>query len=286
MAGFFAKLFKGEEAIDDDFYEEVEETLFMGDMGVVATDELVENLKLNVLFRDVRNKSEAKTFMINKIAEIMQLPEDAYAFEQKKSAVLVIGVNGVGKTTTIGKLAKRYSDEGKKVIMAGADTFRAAAADQLKIWSERTGCDMISGKEGSDPGSVVYDAAQAAKARGADILLCDTAGRLHNKKNLMNELAKINKILAAEFADAGQENLVVLDATTGQNALAQAREFKDIMKVDGVILTKMDGTAKGGIAVAITKELGIPVLYTGVGEGAADIVKFDPKAYAEGLFNE
>lgn len=286
MAGFFAKLFKGDQKIDDDFYEEVEETLFMGDMGPLATEELVENLKLNVLFRDVKTKDEAKVHMISKIVEIMQQPEGAYDFEQKKSAVLLIGVNGVGKTTTVGKLAKRYSGEGKKVIMAGADTFRAAAADQLKIWAERTGCDMISGKEGSDPGSVVFDAAKAAKARQADILLCDTAGRLHNKKNLMNELAKIDKILASEFDDAVRENIVILDAATGQNALNQAREFKDIMKVDGVILTKMDGTAKGGIAVAITKELGVPVLYIGVGEGAEDLQKFDPQAYAEGLFNE
>lgn len=286
MAGFFAKLFKGDRKIDDDFYEEVEETLYMGDMGALATEELVENLKLNVLFKDVKTQDEAKTHMINKITEIMQQPEGAYDFEQRKSAVLLIGVNGVGKTTTVGKLAKRYSDEGKKVILAGADTFRAAAADQLKIWSDRTGCYMISGKEGSDPGSVVFDAARAAKARDTDILLCDTAGRLHNKKNLMNELAKIDKILASEFEEAGRENIVILDAATGQNALAQAREFKDIMKVDGVILTKMDGTAKGGIAVAITKELGVPVLYTGVGERAEDLVKFDPHAYAEGLFNE
>lgn len=286
MAGFFAKLFKNDQKIDDDFYEEVEETLYMGDMGAAATEELVENLKLNVLFKDVKTQDQAKSHMISKIAEIMQQPQDAYDFEQKKSAVLLIGVNGVGKTTTVGKLAKRYSGEGKKVILAGADTFRAAAADQLKIWSERTGCYMISGKEGSDPGAVVFDAARAAKAREADILLCDTAGRLHNKKNLMNELAKIDKILASEFDDAVRENIVILDAATGQNALAQAREFKDIMKVDGVILTKMDGTAKGGIAVAITKELGVPVLYTGVGEGADDLVKFDPVAYAEGLFNE
>ena len=249
-------------------------------------EELVENLKLNVLFKDVKTQDQAKEHMINKIAEIMQQPEDAYDFEQRKSAVLLIGVNGVGKTTTVGKLAKRYSREGKKVILAGADTFRAAAADQLQIWSERTGCYMISGKEGSDPGAVVFDAARAAKAREADILLCDTAGRLHNKKNLMNELAKIDKILASEFDDAVRKNIVILDAATGQNALAQAREFKDIMKVDGVILTKMDGTAKGGIAVAITKELGVPVLYTGVGEGADDLMKFDPRAYAEGLFNE
>ena len=286
MAGIFAKLFKGDQKIDDDFYEEVEETLYMGDMGAAATEELVENLKLNVLFKDVKTKDEAKAHMISKIAEIMQQGEDAYDFETRKSAVLLIGVNGVGKTTTVGKLAKRYSNEGRKVILAGADTFRAAAADQLKIWSERTGCYMISGKEGSDPGAVVFDAARAAKARQADILLCDTAGRLHNKKNLMNELAKIDKILASEFEEAGRENIVILDAATGQNALAQAREFKDIMKVDGVILTKMDGTAKGGIAVAITKELGVPVLYTGIGEGADDLVKFDPQSYAEGLFHE
>ncbi|MCQ2512534.1 MAG: signal recognition particle-docking protein FtsY [Lachnospiraceae bacterium] len=284
--GFFSRLFNSGAKIDDDYYEEVEETLFMGDMGVKATEELVESLKLNVLYREVKNQDDAKAFMISKIAEIMTQPEDLYDFENQKSAVLVIGVNGVGKTTSIGKLAKRYSGEGKKVILAGADTFRAAAADQLKIWSERTGCFMVTGNEGSDPGSVVFDAARAAKARGADLMLCDTAGRLHNKKNLMNELAKIDKILAAEFGEAGRTNIIVLDATTGQNALQQAKEFKEIMKVDGVILTKMDGTAKGGIAVAITKELGIPVMYIGVGEGAADLVRFNPQEYAEGLFNE
>ncbi len=284
--GFFSRLFNSGAKIDDDYYEEVEETLFMGDMGVTATEELVESLKLNVLYREVKNQDDAKAFMISKITEIMTQPEGLYDFENQKSAVLVIGVNGVGKTTSIGKLAKRYSDEGKKVILAGADTFRAAAADQLKIWSERTGCFMVTGNEGSDPGSVVFDAARAAKARDADLMLCDTAGRLHNKKNLMNELAKIDKILAAEFGEASRTNIIVLDATTGQNALQQAKEFKEIMKVDGVILTKMDGTAKGGIAVAITKELGIPVMYTGVGEGAADLVRFNPKEYAEGLFNE
>lgn len=286
MAGFFAKLFNNDKKIDDDFYEEMEETLFMGDMGAKATEDLVESLKLNVLYRDVKTKEEAKNFLINKIAEIMAVDEEAYAFENETSAVLVIGVNGVGKTTSIGKLAKKYSANGKKVILAGADTFRAAAADQLKIWAERTGCYMVSGNEGSDPGSVVFDAAKAAKARGADILLCDTAGRLHNKKNLMNELGKIDKILSSEFEGAKRKNIIVLDAATGQNALVQAREFKEVMKVDGVILTKMDGTAKGGIAVAITKELQVPVLYIGVGEAADDLQKFNSRTYAEGLFNE
>ena len=286
MAGFFSKLFKKGKAIDDDFYEEMEETLFMGDMGAQVTEELVENLELNVRFKTVKNQEEAKVHVMNKIKEIMALPAGAYDFEEQNSVVLLIGVNGVGKTTSVGKLAKRYSDRGKKVIMAGADTFRAAAAEQLKIWSERTGCYMVSGKDGQDPGSVIYDATAAAKARGADILLCDTAGRLHNKKNLMNELSKIDKILAGEYGEARRENLIVLDATTGQNALEQARQFKDVMKVDGIILTKMDGTAKGGIAAAITKELGVPVLYMGYGEKAEDLRRFDADAFVEGLFAE
>ncbi len=286
MAGFFSKLFKSGKAIDDDFYDEVEETLFMGDMGASATEELVENLKTHVLFKTVKTQEDAKQHVMNKIKEIMTVPEDAYAFENEKSVVLLIGVNGVGKTTSVGKLAKMYSDRGKKVIMAGADTFRAAAAEQLKIWSDRTGCYMVSGKEGADPGSVIYDATAAAKARGADLLLCDTAGRLHNKKNLMNELGKIDKILAGEYGDARRENLIVLDATTGQNALEQARQFKEVMKVDGIILTKMDGTAKGGIAVAISKEMGVPVLYKGYGEKAEDLRKFNVDDYVEGLFAE
>ena len=286
MAGFFAKLFKNGEAIDDDFYDEVEETLFMGDMGAAATEELVENLKLHVTFKTVKTQDDAKEHVMNKIKEIMTVPEDAYDFENETSVVLLIGVNGVGKTTSVGKLAKMYSDRGKKVIMAGADTFRAAAAEQLKIWADRTGCYMVCGKEGADPGSVIYDATAAAKARGADILLCDTAGRLHNKKNLMSELGKIDKILAGEYGDARRENLIVLDATTGQNALEQARQFKEVMKVDGIVLTKMDGTAKGGIAVAISKEMQVPVLYMGYGEKAEDLRKFDVDAYVEGLFAE
>ncbi len=282
--GFFSNLFDNSKKIDEDFYEEMEETLILGDMGISATEELVENLKLNAQFKEVKNQDEAKEHVMKKIVEIMELPEGVFDFENEKSVVLIIGVNGVGKTTTIGKLANRFKEEGKKVILAGADTFRAAAEEQLKIWSERTRCYMVSGKEGSDPGSVIFDATQAAKARGADILLCDTAGRLHNKKNLMNELGKIDKILASEYSDAKRKNLIVLDATTGQNALQQAKEFKEVMNVDGVILTKLDGTAKGGIAVAIKKELDIPVLYVGVGEGASDIKKFDAAEYAKELF--
>lgn len=286
MAGFFSKLFKHGKAIDEDFYDEVEETLYMGDMGASATEELVENLKTHVLFKTVKTQEDAKAHVMDKIKEIMAVPEGAYDFEEQNSVVILIGVNGVGKTTSVGKLAKMYSDRGKKVIMAGADTFRAAAAEQLKIWSDRTGCYMVYGKEGADPGSVIYDATAAAKARGADILLCDTAGRLHNKKNLMSELGKIDKILAGEYGDARRENLIVLDATTGQNALEQARQFKEVMKVDGIILTKMDGTAKGGIAVAIAKEMGVPVLYMGYGEKAEDLRRFDVDAYVESMFAE
>ncbi len=284
MAGFFSKLFQKGKEINEDFYDEVEETLYTGDMGAAATEELVENLKANVIFKTVKTQEEAKQYMMDKIKEIMLIPEDAYDFENEKSVVLVIGVNGVGKTTSIGKLADRYTREGRKVILAGADTFRAAAGEQLAIWAERTGCYMVSGNEGADPGSVIYDAVAASNARGADILLCDTAGRLHNKKNLMSELAKIDKILAGEYGDAKRENLIVLDATTGQNALEQAKQFKEIMKVDGIILTKMDGTAKGGIAVAIAKELGVPVLYMGLGESVNDLKRFDAEEYVQGMF--
>ena len=279
---FFGTLFKD---IDDDFYDELEEILIMGDMGVVATEELIENLKDSVATnREIKNTEDAKRFLMEDIKRIMRQPSDAYAFEDKNSVVMVIGVNGVGKTTCVGKLANLYNGQRKKVILAGADTFRAAAMDQLKVWSERSGCYMVSGSEGADPGSVVFDAAKAAKARGADILLCDTAGRLHNKKNLMNELAKLDKIIKGELSDFSRQNLIVLDATTGQNALSQAKEFKGIMDIDGIILTKMDGTAKGGIAVAITRELGVPVKYIGIGEGIDDLIRFDPELYVDELF--
>lgn len=285
--GFFSKFFSNLfNYIDEDFYDELEEQLIMGDMGVYATEELIENLKDEVVINKLKTSQEARDFLIKDIKRIMEQPKDAYDFENMKSVVMLIGVNGVGKTTCVGKLAHRYIAEGRKVIMAGADTFRAAAMDQLKVWAERNGCFMVSGNEGADPGSVVFDAARSAKARGADILICDTAGRLHNKKNLMNELAKLDKILAAELGDFKRENLIVLDATTGQNALQQAKEFRDVMHVDGIVLTKLDGTAKGGIAVAITRELGVPVKYVGVGEGINDLKRFDPDEFVEDLFAE
>ena len=284
--GFFSKLFKKGTPITDEFYEEMEEQLILGDMGVQASMELSEALEVNVRFHEVKNQEEAREFMIKRVEEMMKVPEDAYAFEETTSVVMIIGVNGVGKTTTIGKLANIYKNRGKTVILVGADTFRAAAMDQLKIWAERTGCYMVSGNEGQDPGSVIYDGAAAARARHGEIMLCDTAGRLHNKKNLMNELGKIDKILSSEFPNAIRENLIVLDAATGQNALQQAKEFKSIMKVDGIILTKMDGTAKGGIAVAISKELGVPVKFIGAGEGIQDLKRFDAGDYARSLFEE
>ena len=283
--GFFSKLFKKGTPVTDEFYEEMEEQLILGDMGVQPSMELTEALEINVRFKEVKTQEEAKAFLIKRVADMMKVPDDAYDFEKKICVIMVIGVNGVGKTTSIGKLANEYKNRGKTVILVGADTFRAAAMDQLKIWADRTGCYMVSGNEGQDPGSVIYDGAAAAKARHGEIMICDTAGRLHNKKNLMNELSKIDKILTSEFPDAVRENLIVLDATTGQNALAQAKEFKSIMNVDGIILTKLDGTAKGGIAVAISQELGVPVKFIGVGEGVNDLKRFDSQEYAESLFN-
>ena len=283
--GFFARLFSGFSAIDEDFYDELEEQLILGDMGVSVTEELLDHLREEVKAdRKVKTPEDARALIISDLKELMAQPEDAYAFEETNSVVMAIGVNGVGKTTSLGKLAYRYKNKGKKVIIAGADTFRAGAIDQLRVWAERSGCFMVTGNEGADPGSVVFDAAKSAKARGADILLCDTAGRLHNKKNLMNELGKLDKILSGELSDYRRENLIVLDATTGQNALQQAKEFKSVMKVDGMILTKMDGTAKGGIAAAITHEMGVPVKYIGLGEGIEDLCRFDPDSFVEDLF--
>ena len=278
-------VFSGFSAIDDDFYEELEEILIMGDIGVNATTAIVERLKQQVKEKHIKEPSECKQLLIDSIKQQMQVGETAYRFEEETSVVLVIGVNGVGKTTTVGKLAGKLKEQGKKVVIAGADTFRAAAGDQLKEWADRSGVDMIGGTEGADPGSVVYDATAAAKARNADVLLVDTAGRLHNKKNLMNELGKINKILEKEYPQAYRETLVVLDATTGQNALVQAKEFSDVAKISGIVLTKMDGTAKGGIAVAIQAELGVPVKYIGVGETIDDLQKFDPDEFVNALFD-
>ena len=278
-------LFSGFSHIDDDFYEELEEILIMGDLGVRATENIIEDLQRKVKEQHIKEPAECKELLIESIKEQMKVEETAYRFENEKSVVLVIGVNGVGKTTTVGKLAGKLKEQGKKVVIAGADTFRAAAGDQLKEWANRAGVDMIGGAEGADPGADVYDAVAASKARNADVLLVDTAGRLHNKKNLMNELGKINKILESEYPDAYRETLVVLDATTGQNALVQAREFSDVAKISGIVLTKMDGTAKGGIAVAIQSELSVPVKYIGVGETIDDLQKFDSDEFVNALFD-
>ena len=278
-------IFSGFSSIDDDFYEEIEEILIMGDIGVNATEAIIENLKEKVKENKIKDPAECKELLINSIKEQMDVGETAYRFENEKSVVLVIGVNGVGKTTSVGKLAGKLKDQGKKVVLAAADTFRAAAGDQLLEWANRAGVEMIGGQEGADPASIVYDAVAAAKARNADVLLCDTAGRLHNKKNLMEELRKIYKILEREYPEAYLETLVVLDGTTGQNALSQARQFAEVANVNGIILTKLDGTAKGGIAVAIQSELDIPVKYIGVGESIDDLQKFDADAFVNALFD-
>ena len=277
-------IFHGFSKIDEDFYEELEETLIMGDLGIHATMKIIEDLKAKVKENHIKEPAECKQLLIDSIKEQMSIGDTAYEFENRTSVVLVIGVNGVGKTTTVGKLAGKLREEGKKVVLAAADTFRAAAGEQLTEWARRADAYMIGGQEGADPAAIVYDAVQAAKARKADVLLCDTAGRLHNKKNLMEELKKINRIIDREFPEAYRETLVVLDGTTGQNALAQAREFKEAADITGIVLTKLDGTAKGGIAVAIQSELGIPVKYIGVGEHIEDLQKFDPDEFVNALF--
>ena len=277
-------IFSGFSAIDEDFYEEIEEILIMGDLGINATTAIIEDLKQKVKEQHIKEPSACKQLLIDSIKAQMNVGETAYEFENRQSVVLVIGVNGVGKTTSIGKLAGKLKDQGKKVILAAADTFRAAAGEQLTEWAHRAGVEIISGQEGSDPAAVVYDAIQASKARHADVLLCDTAGRLHNKKNLMAELGKINRVIDREYPEAYRETLVVLDGTTGQNALAQARQFSEIADITGIILTKLDGTAKGGIAVAIHSELGIPVKYIGVGESIDDLQKFDADEFVNALF--
>ena len=277
-------IFSGFSAIDEDFYEEIEEILIMGDLGINATTAIIEDLKQKVKEQHIKEPSACKQLLIDSIKAQMNVGETAYEFENRQSVVLVIGVNGVGKTTSIGKLAGKLKDQGKKVILAAADTFRAAAGEQTE-WAHRAGVEIISGQEGSDPAAVVYDAIQASKARHADVLLCDTAGRLHNKKNLMAELGKINRVIDREYPEAYRETLVVLDGTTGQNALAQARQFSEIADITGIILTKLDGTAKGGIAVAIHSELGIPVKYIGVGESIDDLQKFDADEFVNALFD-
>ena len=278
-------IFSGFSAIDDDFYEEIEETLIMGDLGIQTTMSIVEDLRAKVKEQHIKEPEECKELLVSSIKAQMDLGENAYEFEHKKSVVLVIGVNGVGKTTSVGKLAGQLKDSGHKVILAAADTFRAAAIEQLTEWAGRAGVDIIAQQEGSDPAAVIYDAVAAAKSRKADVLICDTAGRLHNKPNLMEELKKINRIIDKEYADAYRETLVVLDGTTGQNALAQARQFMEVADITGIILTKLDGTAKGGIAVAIQSELGLPVKYIGIGEQIDDLQKFNADDFVNALFN-
>lgn len=276
--------FSGFSSIDEDFYEELEEVLIMGDIGVNATTEIVERLKKQVKEQHIKEPSGCKQLLIDSIKEQMRVDETAYDFEKEQSVIMVIGVNGVGKTTTVGKLAGKLKNSGRKVLIAAADTFRAAAGDQLAEWARRADVPMIGGNEGADPASVVYDAVNAAKARGVDVLMIDTAGRLHNKKNLMEELKKMNRIIDREYPNAHRENLIVLDGTTGQNAMVQAREFGEVAKLTGIVLTKMDGTAKGGIAVAIQSELGVPVKYIGVGETIEDLQKFDSDEFVNALF--
>ncbi|MCR4720989.1 MAG: signal recognition particle-docking protein FtsY [Lachnospiraceae bacterium] len=301
-SGFFGRLFSGlsktrknianglsglfSKKLDDDFYEELEEILVMADIGMQASEDIIEELRAKVKELGLREPAEVRQLLIDIIAGQMQVDEKAYEFEEKGGVVMVIGVNGVGKTTSIGKLAALLKEKGRRVILAAADTFRAGAIDQLSEWSDRAGAVLISQSEGSDPAAVVFDALNAAKARKADILMIDTAGRLHNKKNLMDELAKINRVTDREMPGARRETFIVLDATTGQNALVQAKQFSEVAPVTGIILTKLDGTAKGGIAIAIAKELSIPVKYIGVGEKLGDLQRFDPKEFAQALFDE
>ena len=278
-------IFNGFSAIDDDFYEEIEETLIRGDLGIQTTMSVVEDLRAKVKEQHIKEPSECKAILMESMKQQMDLGENAYEFENRRSVVLVIGVNGVGKTTSVGKLAGQLKDNGKKVILAAADTFRAAAIEQLTEWSNRAGVEIIAQQEGSDPAAVIYDAVAAAKSRKADVLICDTAGRLHNKKNLMEELKKINRIIDKEYPEAYRETLVVLDGTTGQNALSQAKQFMEVAEVTGIILTKLDGTAKGGIAVAIQSELGLPVKYIGIGEKIDDLQKFNAEQFINALFH-
>jgi fused signal recognition particle receptor len=273
-------------SIDEEFYEELEEALIMADLGVHTAMRIISDIKVKVKEQHIKDPLDVKQLLKEELKEIMSLPDDSYEFEGKTSVVLVIGVNGVGKTTTIGKLAMRYKSQGKKVVLAAADTFRAAAIEQLTEWANRANVDIISQQANSDPGAVIYDAVQAAKARKADILICDTAGRLHNKKNLMDELSKIFKIIEREYPDAHREVLLVLDSTTGQNAMQQAKQFKEIAHITGIVLTKLDGTAKGGIAIAIQSELQLSVKFIGVGEGIDDLQDFDANEFVEALFEQ
>ena len=286
IAAGIDSIFSGYSAIDDDFYEEIEEILIMGDIGINATNAILEDLKQKVKEQHIKDPSQCKELLINSIREQMRVGEVAYRFEQEKSVVLVIGVNGVGKTTSVGKLAGKLKDQGKKVILAAADTFRAAAGEQLTEWANRAGVEIIGGSEGADPASVVYDAVCAAKARHADVLLCDTAGRLHNKVGLMNELTKIKNVMKKVVPDAPNEVLLVLDGSTGQNAFEQAKQFTLATEVTAMAVTKLDGTAKGGVVIGISDQFKIPVKYIGLGEGMEDLQVFRKKEFVDSLFGE
>ncbi len=285
MSGALNAALYGKNEIDDEFYDELEEILVMADVGVNTSAEIVEKLRDAVFKKNLRKAKDVKEEIKNIVADMLSGGE-TIDMVTIPSVILVIGVNGVGKTTSIGKMAAMFKEEGKKVILGAADTFRAAAIDQLEIWADRAGVDIVKHKEGADPAAVVFDTISAGKARNADIIICDTAGRLHNKKNLMEELAKIYRVIDRQLPYADREIFLVLDATTGQNAVNQAKEFKDVAEITGIILTKLDGTAKGGVVLAIKNDLKVPVKFVGVGEGIDDLRPFDPKAFAEGLFEE
>jgi len=285
MTGAIKNIIHSFKAIDDDFYDELEEALILGDVGVVTAQEIIERLRESVKKNSIKDPMEVKGELRKIIAELLEGGEELN-LSTKPSIILVIGVNGVGKTTTIGKLASKFRAEGKKVILGAADTFRAAAAEQLTIWAERSGADIVKHKEGADPAAVIFDTISAAKARGTEIIICDTAGRLHNKKNLMEELGKIYRVIDRELPYSDREVLLVLDATTGQNAVNQAREFAKIAEITGIILTKLDGTARGGVVLSIKNDLKVPVKFIGVGEGIDDLQPFNPMAFAEGLFDD
>lgn len=284
MSGAIDSMLHGKTEIDDDFYDELEEILVMGDVGCMTTSEIVEKLRERVAKKHLRKPEAVKNEIKEIVAEMLEGGEEM-SLITLPSVILVIGVNGVGKTTSIGKLAAMYKNEGKKVILAAADTFRAAAIEQLEEWANRAGVEIVKHREGADPAAVIYDTIQAGKARNADIIICDTAGRLHNKKNLMEELAKIYRVIDRELPYSDRESLLVLDATTGQNAVNQAKEFKNVAEITGIILTKLDGTAKGGVVLNIKNELGVPVKFIGVGEKVDDLRPFNARAFAEGLFD-
>ncbi len=285
MSGAINAALYGKNEIDEDFYEELEEILVMSDVGVTTAMEIVQKLRDSVFKKNLHRAKDVKKEIRNIVAELLSGGEEIDMITVP-SVILVIGVNGVGKTTSIGKMAAMFKDEGKKVILGAADTFRAAAIDQLEIWADRAGVDIVKHKEGADPAAVVFDTISAGKARNADIIICDTAGRLHNKKNLMEELAKIYRVIDRQLPYADREILLVLDATTGQNAVNQAKEFKDVAEITGIILTKLDGTAKGGVVLAIKNDLKVPVKFIGVGEGIDDLRPFNAAAFADGLFEE